>query len=337
MTKRTLFIHIGTHRTATTSTQEFLALNFRNLKQRGFLQVNGVPRQVYMMERLFSGELRAEQVAKRITRQADEAKFPIQAAILTDEDICIQRDLTHLAELKEYFDVKIVFVMRRQDLWLESWYLQNIKWQWQPHLCHLSFEEFLAAADEFHWMDYHSVLTRFAEAFGPEAIVPMVFERDQMPGGPIRAFCDNLGIPEFDTLEQPQLRTNSSPSPMMGELMRQLPLDEVPEAYRHYLEGAFLDADRDRTAQLGPQSSLYMSRPQRDAFLARFEAGNAEIAQRYFGRDALFQDPLPAADAPLAQRTLPGDPDQTLQDYVSPVLRYLMGTVIELAKQAPAK
>ncbi len=58
--------------------------------------------------------------------------------------------------------------------------------------------------------------------------------------------------------------------------------------------------------------------------LDRHAAGNANVARRYFGRDALFLDPLPAPDAPLAQMKLPPDSATLMRDYVAPLIRGLI-------------
>ena len=52
--------------------------------------------------------------------------------------------------------------------------------------------------------------------------------------------------------------------------------------------------------------------------------GNAAIARRYFGRDLLFLEQMPAPDEPLAQMVLPTDTAALMRDYVAPMIRSLI-------------
>ncbi|MFC2970589.1 hypothetical protein ACFOES_21030, partial [Acidimangrovimonas pyrenivorans] len=153
---RKLVLHIGAHRTATTAIQKTLRSNFEVLLRQGVLYPFGVNKHFSLFQRLFAGKLDPVELAADIKRRAENKPAEIHTVILSDEAVCKRPDLSLLAPLREHFDVKVIYALRRQDLWLESWYLQNVKGQWDSDFSHLSFDEFMARweADVFHWIDY---------------------------------------------------------------------------------------------------------------------------------------------------------------------------------------
>ncbi|MFC2970493.1 hypothetical protein ACFOES_20545, partial [Acidimangrovimonas pyrenivorans] len=155
---RKLILHIGAHRTATTATQKTLRKNFKALLRQGVFYPYGVDRHIRIANMLLSGAMPPAELAEDLGRRAEawekELGREVGTIILSDEDICMRRDLSILAPLRDHFDVEIIFALRRQDLWLESWYLQNVKGQWNKSLAHLTFDEFMDRSEEFHWIDY---------------------------------------------------------------------------------------------------------------------------------------------------------------------------------------
>jgi hypothetical protein len=327
---RKLYLHVGVHRTATTSIQRFLRENFGPLVTRGYLFPFGVARHNALVSKVRYGTMSAEELAQDLIRRM-EAKGPaVQTVVLSDEDISMIADLSAFACLTRHFEVKVVVSLRRQDLWLESWYLQNVKWQWDASLAHVSFAEFLERRDEFFWIDYASRLARYEAVFGPGSVVAGVFEEADMPDGPIDAFLAMIGITD-QTGFGPKLHHNSSLSPLASEFMRQMPLDEMPGPDRKLFEKAFLEMD---TGLVTNGSKLLMPLDQRQAVMADYAAGNAAVAQARFGRDQLFRAPLPGAEAPLANTDLPQDGSVLMRDFMVPLVRAMGKQMAEARKAA---
>lgn len=318
--KRTLILHIGAHRTATSALQEYLHANFEPLQEKGFLYPFRVRRHLKLMNKLFNGQQDPAEVARTLTARADKRAHPIRAVILSDEDICMRRDLSVLAKFREWFDVKVVFTLRRQDSWLESWFFQNIKWQWNKKLSHCTFDEFMGLREDFHWIHYDRYLQHLEALFGQDNIIVNVHERGQMTGGPIETFCDSIGLTDREGFRAPA-HINESYSPAISEFMRCLPLDEAHSGYRGILTAACAEIDKAMNGGGKKQSERLMPPKQRAAVMADYEAGNRAVARRYFGREELFFDPLPGADAPLAQMQLPADSYALMRDLVTPLMQ----------------
>ena len=321
--KRTLVLHIGAHRTATTALQDYLYANFFKLQDEGFFYPYKIRRHRKLMTNILNGNRSPEGVATDISGRADKREQDIHTIILSDEDVSMRRDLSILAEFRAYFDVKVVYTLRRQDTWLESWFFQNIKWQWNKKLSHCTFDEFLGMREDFHWIHYGRYVSHLEELFGQENIILNVLEKDQMPQGPIVAFCDSIGLINRDGFH-PAAHTNQSYSPMVSEFMRCLPLDKAPDDFRNILAKACAKIDHDLTGSSEKHSERLMPPAQRAAIMAEYADGNRSIAQHYFGRDALFLEPLPAADAPLAQMALPDDSYALMRDLVAPLMQEII-------------
>ena len=328
----TLYLHIGNHRTATSSAQAFMLANWDTLLSRGILHPMRITRHFALFNAIFSGRKSVKDVAEDLLGRAKKHPTAVQSILLSDEDVCMRTDLSPLGEFARYFDVKVVFALRRQDLWLESWYLQNIKWQWNKSLAHCTLSQFLTRQDEFHWAWYDRLLAHCDEVFGQANVLPYVFEKAQMPQGPVAAFCNRIGITDMTGMT-PAPHVNSSYSPSIAEFVRQLPLHEAPDKYRARLETAIKQVDRDLAHPPGDPATLLMDHPTRIAIMARHAPGNAAVARRYFGRDQLFLEPLPPADAPLAQMVLPQDTTALMRDYVTPMMRGLIKQYVD----APTK
>jgi hypothetical protein len=302
--------------------------NIDRLETRGILYPLRVARHQRLVNKIFSGELNATDVASDLVKRADGKDGDIRSIVLSDEDISLRDNLDVLEGLKEHCNVKVIFSMRRQDIWLESWYFQNIKWQWNAMLSHCTFDEFLAQREAFHWIHYDRYIQMLEDTFGAENILLSVFERDQMPGGPVVHFCRQIGLTDLEGFSDPP-HVNSSMSAEMVEFIRHMPLDQFEPPERDLLRRAFENIDRKWLGHTGKQSELLMAPQQRREILGEYHAGNRALAQRHFKRDTLFLDPLPSTDKPLAKLEIPADSAVLIERIVAPLLTQLVqsGTI----------
>lgn len=230
-------------------------------------------------------------------------------------------------QFREFFDVKIIKALRRQDLWIESWYNQNIKWQWDKELRHVSFEQFLELLDKFHWINFEQYLSRPENSFGSDTILPIVFERDQMPNGPIETFMEKVGIDATNmNLPAPM---NASLSAFTTELLRHFPLDELDSQHRKVLERIFVNLDTgiDKTPQ--ESSKLLLSHEQRARIMDQFAPQNRAIAQKYFDREELFFAPLPDKSKIVVDFELPVG-HEFMDRVMSPLIKSISNEIKKL-------
>ncbi|GHC49712.1 hypothetical protein [Neogemmobacter tilapiae] len=315
MAKPKLYIHMGTHRTATTSIQSFLYENRAALAKQGVLYPFDVRRHQAQIN-LATKRGKMDMLEKKLMEQV-AAQRKISKVILSDEDICFVQDLEVFAKLKEQFDLHFVLFMRRQDLWLESWYMQNVKWQFFKKYCHLTFAEFFDLREDFFWMDYDQVIRKLENFVAPDHIHLAIFERAAMGEGPVQEFMSLVGIGADEGFVMPSQR-NASMTPLMTEFVRHLPLNTAKAQFRGFIERACGRVDR--AIHLEKVSSYYMDHAQRSAYMEGFAESNQKVAERYFGRDRLFHEPLPGPEAALADTKLPSDTSELMQIFVGPMI-----------------
>lgn len=321
MGKKDLYLHIGVHRTATTAIQATMFKNWNWLKNQGYLYPFGVERHIGMFNNLFRGAVKPHAFAADLAKRVDSHDAPIHTVVMSDEDVSMRSDISILAPFVEFFNVKIIFAMRRQDLWLESWWAQNVKGQWDRELCHMPWPEFIANRQRFHWINYDYYLKHLENIFGLENIRPYVFEKMQMPEGPIAAFCRQFGLENAASME-PAGGSNISLSPEVSEFVRYLPLIEAKMDVRLALIDMAEAVDRSIRAE--KPATLLIPHSERRVIMDEYAAGNAAVAYRYFGRDELFLEALPPADAPVAIPRLPDRPEDVMTRLVAPFLQELV-------------
>ncbi|WP_375687079.1 hypothetical protein [Pseudooceanicola sp. LIPI14-2-Ac024] len=326
--KRSLYLHIGSHRTATSSIQAFMHANREAFIARGCLYPYNVKRHFKIVNEILNGHADVADVAADLNARCDNKDVPIDRIVISDEDICMRQDLEPLARLRDHFDVKVIFYLRRQDHWLESWYLQNVKWQWNPRYSHCTFDEFLAMREDFHWIHYDRYVKMLEKRFGAENLQLVVFEKDQMPGGPVIEFCRQIGFDDVSEMGKPA-HTNASHSAEMVEFMRHLPLDALDGPERELVRRTLEQVDREHLGHTGKQSELILPLSARSRVLGKYQKGNAALAKRLFDRKELFLDPLPARDAPLARLEIPRDSAAAIERFVAPLILQLVanGTI----------
>jgi hypothetical protein len=305
--------------------------NFDQLIARGYLYPFRAMRHFELASRLL-GNGNIHEIARSLEDRAKSKGPQSDCLVISDEDICMRPSLARLAQLQEYFNVKVIYFLRRQDLWLESWFFQNITWQWNKNLCHLTFDEFLAVRAQFHWIHYDAYVRMLEGIFGSENVLLNVFEREQMPGGPIVAFCNQIGLTNLNGFTKPP-RKNSSMSAEMVEFMRHLPLGTFPHREREMIRASLENVDRTVHGNIGTQSKLIMPIDQRVNIMAEFNEDNMALAQRYFNRDELFLEPLPGKDALLAKMSIPQDSQALIEKFIVPMLQEMVsnGTIKKTA------
>lgn len=323
-----MYLHIGAHRTATTSIQEFLAANRQNLQKNGYLVPFGTARHMVQANHLFSGKITPRELANRIEKQCDESEYPIDKIILSDEDICKRTNLECFAKLSKFFDLKVIYAMRRQDLWLESWWSQNVKGQWDKALANKSLPDFILDRRMFHWIDYDAFIRGLSARFGDDALILFPFEKGAMPQGVVAKFCEVIGLNDISGFKPPG-RTNGSFTPSVSEIARQLPFQTAPRHQRRELIRCLSYADRHFKALNLPK--LILPYEERAALMQEYAPGNAAVARRYFGREELFLEPLPSPDQPVADLSL----NPAGEEMIRLVLRPFIEGLIEIEAKKP--
>ena len=308
-----LFLHIGTHKTGTTSMQRFLTDNRAVLRRQGL---------VYPDPALggFGKRFAHHQVAHAIAGQGgagtpDDARRFFdrvrrdlrrrEAAIVSAEALyrhvlpdagsdrrfdagggAAGDPLPYIRRVRDClgdFDVTVLVMLRRQDTFLESLYAEQVMTSsYRKDVDHFTTERAWLA-------DYRERLTMWASVFGADNLDVRTFEPDSFPGGIERSFLEWVGGRWDDRLVPATVRNATVPRALV-EYKRALNGRQprsVSSRYRTWLEDLAAASPEGSLPDLG---RYYLTHEARLALVDRFREGNRQVAERYLGRTELFAD-----------------------------------------------
>ena len=200
-----LVLHIGTHKTATTTIQNTFAANSGLLAQHGviyprFSRVTGhhglVPNWPRMPRpyHLPGGSL--ETLAKIASHHADSD----DTVFLSSEEFSRIRHLAEIGRIRDAFAefdrVEVVCVLRTQWQFLQSVYLQISKKSSPPHPP--LFVQPVIESGMCHglWVDYNGILDALEPHFAGDEITFLDFDAcRKAEGGIVGSFLRHLGLP----------------------------------------------------------------------------------------------------------------------------------------------
>ena len=233
-TKKQLVIHAGLHRTGTTAIQEALSGSRDLLAAKGIsYPFDFAPGDTGQQRRknhlnlafaLLRGEISPDQVMEWLDKVASGS----WKVILSAEDFCRLEQLQFLEPLFEAYDTKVVFYLRRQDEWLNSWYNQHLRWPFDDTLARTTPTQFLEYIDRFKWLRYFDLLERWERVLGRDKLHVRVFEKGQVTD----AVADLFEISRAFRPRPRRIRTNESVPASQLELLRRLELIKHPNNAR---------------------------------------------------------------------------------------------------------
>lgn len=221
-----LVLHIGTHKTGTTSIQRYMAHMHDVGRQNGFVYpLTGRPTtndgaswghhvlswSIRNMKG-YSGEGYWKQVKEEIDRSNSEV------AVISAEGFCRFED-HHVAKIKPFledYDVIVVIYLRNPLDYLVSSYKQRVK----MGVCHSSFQTFVR---EFaHECDYTQIVNRWVEAFGQDKVIVKSYDKAKEEPGLLADFMHVvLGNDErYQYKPECFISANVSPSDEVVQVVR---------------------------------------------------------------------------------------------------------------------
>ncbi len=236
----TLYLHIGSPKTGTTSIQRFFGANRTLLRKNGFVYPkfpgieNHTKLATYAHEEGYhpndlragvnSPETRADfrrrfaaTFRERLQETEGHLLFSSEhcgALLNSEQEIAILHDL--LAQAKT--GIKVIFYARQQVEFLASQYSTNII---NGRIDALRYPSPNNIERNFN---YYALLRRWESVFGREAIIARVFDRSKLAGGDVvRDICEVIGLSEraFAAASRPE-RLNESLDGETIEFMRLL-------------------------------------------------------------------------------------------------------------------
>lgn len=289
MQKNQLFLHIGTHKTGTTTIQQTLIANAGELKKENIIYLGKYKPDII---EIAENHNLSDEVTSRLKRDIrdDIQQYEGQSNlsfIITNEKLAGDKRSGYknsgdvAAQLKNVFqgldlDVKVVVYFRRHDDFLESLYSQRI-YNGSP----LTFDEFIQSFDEtsFSWQQ---VADSYAEHFGKENIIVRRYYKEFLPE------LDSI-IHDFGNVIDSHTLKNfvGNQSYNMGYTNSALRLIGLLEDHLEYEELRSIK----KLLRKGIQKDIFekyalLNYEQRKKILDWYQKSNEAVARQYLGIDS---------------------------------------------------
>ncbi|MGN0460161.1 MAG: hypothetical protein ACI4HL_04520 [Ruminococcus sp.] len=297
---KTLYLHIGIPKTATTSIQNFCAKNRDLLSEKGFYypesfhvykNINtdrnahflfGILKDENGKRRYkYEGKIRREGLAHIVKLFEEHDNI-----ILSDESIwwatCFHRkdlwDMLKEESEKHNYSIKIIVYLRRQDEFLLSRYNQLVK-AMNSHS--ESFEEYYnnCMTERRKIVEYCEKIDGIAEVLGKENIIVKRFDRDFFYKGDVIAdFLHIFGLELTDEYAPLDDDLNVGIGLNSGEIKRKLnSLGKFENEENRFVINLLKECED----KLPKCSEKYLSSEETKEMLSQFEEGNNRIAKEY--------------------------------------------------------
>ena len=184
------------------------------------------------------------------------------------------------------FDIKIVVYLRRQDLFVQSYWAQQVKETYTR-----SFEQFLTGKMHKNLkLDYYERLCEIAQHIGKENMLVRVYEKSQYQGTDntlISDFLETIGLDLTEEYIKPEReRVNRSLCGVYLETKRRMNIFnefKVKQSYFSHLLQRVVDKHDDQTAF---DANLCFTDPEQlKEYMAKFAESNSKVAREFLGRE----------------------------------------------------
>ncbi len=295
MPDKTLYLHIGMPKCATTSIQLMLDA----AREDGSLAEHGLayPR--------LPGDTSYDQgnalaLFFAIHENDWKSAFKIADRLLdTDRDVVLSNELmvslgradslAHFLDhvRKKGFDVRVICFFRRQDYWIESDFKQHIKGgtEWTP-----SIHELLRKRTERRTLNYDWLMDKWEAHVGRERIDVVGLREGAASGAALDKFCELIGYARSQNSERSARSFNVSPRTGLFEPARLLRLELQrnglkPAELKQYLANFF---ERAPSIVEPPRRKFLLPLDRRERLVERFSKMNDRLSRRFCNGNPLF-------------------------------------------------
>lgn len=282
---KNLYIHIGLHKTGTTSIQLFMHNNCEIIQKKYGVTYVPVPsddiapyQHRYLNKLMISDEDAFLEIFKNNSKSS--RNFVVSSECFLEKD----EYASQLSKLKNIFkNVYIIIYIRRQDDWIESLYKQVVLYNHKiKHTINEWIELFLSGGYLYYNANFKETIDRWASIFGEENIILRSFDTNQLYNSNVVCdFCNILKI------------TSSKFNNYKIHVNKGVRSREVVEMYRITNGQLSLEKQKEIAGQMiiNPSDNLsFMSPEQRKGIMNHFELENNIISKNYNLHNPLFSE-----------------------------------------------
>jgi len=293
---KTIYIHIGPHKTGTKTIQRGLRKNQSQLERNGYR----CPRSGQLYSRFCGNFLLGYELSRPRQKEKHTALKDIAEEISSDDQhsrVILSAEnfenvppsgIKALKKALEPAEFRVVLYPRRQDKILQSHWMQEIKNPEMPPPP--TFREYIEQEGyRKNFRDYGELIDAWGDVFGRENMRVRVLEREQLTHGDL--FHDFLVTCDVETPERYKRpgNENESPGTKTLEAMLLFKVHLYGKVDKGFLRRLFILIKRHADTQgWDERSPDLVDADVYELIRARFVDSNHRIAQEFFGRENLF-------------------------------------------------
>lgn len=298
--RKQIFLHIGSHKTATTFLQNSFANNPAAMAEVGVLY----PRSglIYQAHFKLSGELRDKALAERsldmmpewAAALAEIEASPLPKVLISSEEFGWGTDPSRLAVLADRYDVQVIFYLRSPDSHMESFYNQFVKDYVTRET--RTLETYLAE-ESLGFLDAFKLLRPWVQVFGEDAINLRLFGKEYLADGILPDILRAMGAKKTPFFKAPDvsiLQKVSLPPDALEYLRFANPWVER-QAGHHEFALKLVQLGQKQPEAMQETRSGILSLKSRQMLRTRFRTSHLNAAKAFLGSE---RAPFLAADAP---------------------------------------
>ena len=295
--KKTLFIHIGKHKTGTTAIQNFLSINREELKKHSILYPGknenhcSVAKELQKNEKSFLDQKsNTYEIFSEIVKNIDKyQKFILSSEGFSEnEDRVIPRLIQTINYFKLNLQVKIIIFFRQQHTYLESAYQQEVKDE--KRRMAITFEEMIKQEIQYDFLDYYSILNKWSVSFEKENIISSQYYPKQHKTKIYTDFVNILELPvDFKYLIPSRSKSNIGLTKNNIELIRWFNIFKIDDISHNQIVRILSNEYNSPQTQNTLLTSKVI-----DKILRQFEPSNHQVAVEYDNNPdgVLFNHPI---------------------------------------------
>lgn len=306
MKDKKVFIHIGQHKTGTTSIQNFLNINRKILKKNGFIYPNfkSIASHPLAWSFNFGNNHVKESFLKnnpqfkvQVQKELDKAFHQKENIVISSEVFCENINTESMKTIKSKFkdsDVKIICYLRRQDYLFESKFRNTVHFKDFNE----DFKNYIKRIID-RPIPKSLPIDAWADMFGKENIIIRPYEKEQLFSQDlVRDFINIIGLKLTSEYHRLNKRSNVG---LNNKLVKMFCLinsnPNFTDEQKQKIKKLLLDYKNEFFIKKKDDFSLFSPKT-RIEILKKWDESNKRIAREYLGRKdgILFYEPWPDKD-----------------------------------------